>query len=228
MDNQKLIMGIVTSPTLVDRYTACMNTWANDFDNIHFFGGNQTKEEGLVKISEAGEDWNSFFLKQQLGLKYLYEMNSKSDWYGLFSCDNVIYKNNLYELLSKHDETQHIILCQTYGRVINMDGLDFEIFAGGAGFLLSNSLMKKIYPLIDSFNEEWINNYRNGNLFQNCYACGDIAMSFFLKKHLGVNLTHVDGLYSQPPSFYKKVIDNPISFHYIKPHEMKSIYNSFN
>ena len=58
-------IGVMTSINLKERYNACKNTWAVDFENIYFLGGNLSNEDDLVKIDGAGEDWNSAFLKQK-------------------------------------------------------------------------------------------------------------------------------------------------------------------
>ena len=110
---------------------------------------------------------------------------------------------------------------------MSIEGLEFEVFAGGAAFFISNSLMKKIYPLIDEFNIKWLELYTTGNLPESCYACGDVAISFLVKKYFDLKLTHCNKMFSQNPSFYGDVSE-PLSFHYIKPHEMETIYKRFN
>jgi hypothetical protein len=110
---------------------------------------------------------------------------------------------------------------------MSIEGLEFEIFAGGGAFFISNSLMKKIYPLIDDFNKEWLNYYRSGKLPESCYACGDVALSFLVKKYFDLKLSHVEGMYSQNPNFYPSIVENPLTFHYIPAHEMLSIYDKY-
>jgi hypothetical protein len=80
MENQNIAVGVVTSSNLKERYTACKQTWLKDFENTFLFGGNGN-DSSLINFSEAGEDYNSHFLKQQLGLKYMYEHNNSYDWY---------------------------------------------------------------------------------------------------------------------------------------------------
>ena len=72
--NDNLGIGVVTSINLKERYTACKNLWLKDFDNTYLFGGNGN-DENLISIHSAGEDYNSHFLKQQFGLKHMYEDN---------------------------------------------------------------------------------------------------------------------------------------------------------
>jgi len=76
MDN--IGVGVVTSTRLKERYMACKNTWSKDFQNVFFFGG-YLQDDNLISISQAGEDYNSHFLKQQLGFKYMFEKNPNFD-----------------------------------------------------------------------------------------------------------------------------------------------------
>ena len=223
-------IGVMTSINLKERYNACKNTWAVDFENIYFLGGNLSNEDDLVKIDGAGEDWNSAFLKQQLGLKYLFEKNENSDWYCIVGCDNVLFEANLSSYLESYDPKSDIIFCEIYGGpdgIASINGFKFRSLAGGGGIILSNSLMRKIYPLIDEFNIEWNNLSKNGQLHANCYGCGDIAMAYMTKKYFNLDLSHVDGMYSQPPHSYTNIVKKPISFHYISPHEMDEIYKKY-
>lgn len=220
-------IGVVTSINLKDRYTSCQSSWGKDFDHIYYFGGNNVENTNLIRVPDANEDYNSFFPKQQYALKFMYEKNPEDDWYCVVGCDHVLFKDSISSFLRKQDSSIDTIFCETYNRFEKLDGLDFEVFAGGAGFFLSNSAMKKIYPFIDQFNKEWLDMYINGKLVESCYACGDIAISYMVKKFLNLKLTHGDGMYSQSPSFYSKLIDKPLTFHYIKSYEMESIYKNF-
>lgn len=223
----KISIGIVTSPNLKERYSACQNTWAKDFEHIYFFGGDLCDDKELIRVPGASEDYNSYFPKQQFALRYMFEKNPTDNFYCVIGCDHILFKDNIINHLEQFDSNIDNIFCQTYNRFENMNGLRFEIFAGGGGFFITNSLMKKIYNILDEFNEEWLNSYQNGRLVESCYACGDVAISYLVKKYFNINLSHVDGMYSQSPGFYPNLVNNPLSFHYIQPNEMKSVYEKF-
>ena len=145
-------------------------------------------------------------------------------------CDNVLFEANLSSYLESYDPKSDIIFCEIYGGpdgIASINGFKFRSLAGGGGIILSNSLMRKIYPLIDEFNIEWNNLSKNGQLHANCYGCGDIAMAYMTKKYFNLDLSHVDGMYSQPPHAYTNIVKKPISFHYISPHEMDEIYKKY-
>ena len=248
-------IGVVTSTNLKNRYTACKNTWAKDFKNVFFFGGN-IPDDNLIGIKQAGEDYNSHFLKQQLGFKYMYEHNPNYDWYCMTSCDAMLFKNSTINEIYKFNHNEDILLGQPCGNWTDVpyihevgdqtmdfhgDRNIFKSIAGGGGFFVSNSLMKKCYKIIDKFNNHWTKisgiNYTNS----------DVAFAYMIYKYFNIRITHIPYILSQPPSHFEgaisgdgnskyylnypisllEIIKNPISFHYIKPNEMEEIYNKY-
>jgi hypothetical protein len=232
-------ISLVTSINLKSRYTACKETWVNDFDNIYLFGGN-VPDENLIPLSEAGEDYNSHFLKQQLGLKYIYEDNPNYDWYCVSNCDNVLFKNKIMEELAKYDSKSDILLGQPCGTWTDEPFIHenrnanntFTALAGGACFFISNSLMKKCYDVIDDFNQLWTQNAGS------CYPFSDVAISYMIHKYFNIEPTHSSYMFSQNPLHYESeshlydydvrlLIKTPMTFHYIGPVEMSDIYEKY-
>jgi hypothetical protein len=256
MENDKLSIGLMTSTNLSNRYNACKSTWIKDFDNTYLFGG-YIKDTNLIMIESASEDWNSAFLKQQLGLKYMYEQNPNNDWYNISGCDNVLYKSNIVKYLSNFNPNEDLLIGQAgdvwvdrphlykpdnlnlnnkYYRsktVGNVNGcVSFQMLCGGATFFISRSLMSKLYQHIEQFNIEW------KSISGHYYGSSDLALSYMTKKYCGVDLTHSNYMFSQPPTHYELERDmydydvvecgkNPLSYHYIKPDEMKEIYDRY-
>lgn len=250
--NDNLGIGVMSSVNFKDRYTACKLTWLKDFDNTYIFGGHKSNEvdDNLISIENAGEDWESCFLKQQLGLKHMYEDNPNYDWYSISGCDNVLFKDKLLKELSKYNSNDDLLISQKCGiwtiiPYLHECGVEsdnsFYSIAGGASFFISNSLMKKCYPLIDEFNQYW------KEISGSSYGCADVAIALMVKK-LGFVPVENEYMFSQNPSHYEDVINNensinrqwypnwkelsnkiynPVSFHYIKPFEMKEIYEKY-
>ena len=250
--NDNLGIGVMSSVNFKDRYTACKLTWLKDFDNTYIFGGHKSNEvdDNLISIENAGEDWKSCFLKQQLGLKHMYEDNPNYDWYSISGCDNVLFKDKLLKELSKYNSNDDLLISQKCGiwtiiPYLHECGVEsdnsFYSIAGGASFFISNSLMKKCYPLIDEFNQYW------KEISGSSYGCADVAIALMVKK-LGFVPIENEYMFSQNPSHYEDVINNenssgrkwypnwkelsnkisnPVSFHYIKPFEMKEIYEKY-
>lgn len=248
--NDNLGIGVMSSVNFKERYTACKTTWLKDFDNTFIFGGHDSSklDDNLISIQNAGEDWPSCFLKQQLGLKHMFETNSEFDWYCIVGCDNVMFKTKVLEELSKYDRNTDLFFSQPCGlwsdtpylrEIYNLeDGImTFRAVAGGAGFFISNSLMKKCYPIIDEFNELW------SNISGSNYGCADVGISYMIKKYFNIEMTHILSMLSQSPEHYldesshfwyknyitpvTELIKDPMSLHYIKPTRMKEIYESF-
>lgn len=230
MDN--IGIAVVTSPNLKERYNACVSTWVKDFDHVYLFGGN-IPDENLISIKEAGEDYNSHFLKQQLGLKYIYEDNPNYDWYVLASCDNVLFRDRMMAELKRYNQNDEIYIAQSCGMVDYTDGywknhingicggLTYMAAAGGGGIYISNALMKRSYSIIDEFNDFWKRNAGEA------YPWSDSATLMF-KKYFDINITHSDNIFGQHPTYYDKdIIKDAISFHYIKPNEMQDIYKKY-
>lgn len=250
--NDNLGIGVMSSVNFKDRYTACKLTWLKDFDNTYIFGGHKSNEvdDNLISIENAGEDWESCFLKQQLGLKHMYEDNPNYEWYSISGCDNVLFKDKLLKELSKYNSNDDLLISQKCGiwtiiPYLHECGVEsdnsFYSIAGGASFFISNSLMKKCYPLIDEFNQYW------KEISGSSYGCADVAIALMVKK-LGFVPVENEYMFSQNPSHYEDVINNensinrqwypnwkelsnkiynPVSFHYIKPFEMKEIYEKY-
>lgn len=225
-------IAIITSYKLSERYNACKNTWAKDFDNVFFFGGD-VYDPNIIRLEGLGEDYNSYFPKQQNGLKYMFEKNPNMQWYSVIGCDHIYFKNRLMEKLNQFDSNEDYIIGElhdhvtTVPRKINVDGIEITLISGGGGLFISNSLMKKMYDKIDEFNQYWHDiNY----VTYKCsgYPHGDVALCLMAKKYFNVDTTHLQGLHSQHPNFYPyKDIINPLTFHYIKGSEMNTIYETY-
>jgi hypothetical protein len=251
--NDNLGIGVMSSVNFKERYTACKLTWLKDFNNTYIFGGNNANQvdSNLLSIESAGEDWESCFLKQQLGLKHMYEDNPNYDWYSISGCDNILFKDRLLKELSNYNPNDDFLISQLCGvwtlvpYLHECGGVEndnsFRSIAGGASFFISNSLMKKCYTVIDEFNEYW------KKISGHNYGCADVAIALMVR-YLNVIPTENQYMLSQNPSHYEDVIYNenspgrkwypnwmslsevisyPASLHYIKPFEMEEIYKKY-
>jgi len=257
-ENITVAIGLVTSSNLKHRYNKCLETWLKDFENVFMLGGNGN-DPNLIAL-DAGEDWASTFRKQQFGLKHMWEQNNQFDWYNISTCDNILFKDRVHNFLSEYDPSKDLVIGQagdvwvdnpylykpdqlnlnykchrskTFPDVPN--AVTFQMLCGGASFFISNSLMSKLYNFIDTFDVEWTKMMGFGT---HNYGCSDLALSYMIKKYCGVNLTHSDYMFSQPPLHYISdhdeydydVLNNiksAMSFHYIKPDEMETIYEEY-
>lgn len=255
--NDNLGIGIMSSVNFKDRYTACKLTWLKDFDNSYIFGGHNANEvdNNLISIEGAGENWESCFLKQQLGLKHMYDDNPNYDWYSISGCDNILFKDKLLKELSNYNSNDDLLISQKCGiwtvtPYLHECGVEndnsFYSIAGGASFFISNSLMKKCYTVIDEFNEYW--NDISKSPIGRFYGCADVALALMINKYFNIRVTENKYMLSQNVSHYEdvihnenstdrkwypnwkslsEIISNPVSLHYIKPFEMEEIYKKY-
>ena len=182
----------------------------------------------------------------------MYNDNDSYDWYCMTSCDAILFKDSTIRELSKYNKNEDIVLCQpggvwSYNPIREVHGGDlvgddrFRAIAGGGGFFISNSLMKKCYPIIDDFNKHW------STISGNYYPYSDVAFSYMINKYFNIKLTHLYYILSQSPSHYESAIignsdtkwyqnyeislsdclKTPMSFHYIKPDQMEYVYKKY-
>lgn len=227
-------IGIMTAPVLEKRYTACIKTWVQDFNHIYLFGGYASQNE-LISLGNIGEDYKSAFLKQQLGLKYMYNNNPNADWYSIVGCDTIVFKDRLIAELSKFDSTQDLFV-GTYYKPYSIDDIDFVSLHGGPGFYLSNSLMKKIMAIMDDFNIYWYNKSQTGELSNVDYSSSDTALSYMVKKYFNIDFTPIRLLFGDVAALNEwesqqvhPVLDEnkPIALHYIKAERIAEYYQKY-
>jgi len=235
MINQTTIsVGIMTAPSLYLRYRECIKTWVQDFQYIYLFGGFKSNDE-LISLGNIGENYKSAFLKQQMGLRFMYKINPNSDWYSIVGCDTILFKERLVAELSNFNPCEEFFI-GTYYNEFSIENINFTSIHGGPGFYISNSLMKKIIPMIDEFNIEWFNKSQAGKLNGIDYSQSDLAISFMIKKYFNINFTQIPFLFGDVSIFdeleSKKELDimvkeKPIGLHYVKASRMNDYYKKY-
>lgn len=192
-----------------DRYYNIINTWAKNKQYI-FCSDHNDQENNIYQFSD-NDSYDSGQEKQINCIKFLPERMLDFDWY--FFCDNDTFVNTK---LLEHQITQsntEEILCQA----INTWPVDFTMFypSGGAGFLMSKSILHYLKDKIEHNNVIW----------------GDVSVGLNIKKH-GIKIKHSNLLKSQPPDYYNIALSDVhkyLSFHYIKDEvTMTDLYNRCN
>ena len=235
MNNEATIsVGIMTAPSLYLRYRECIKTWVQDFEYIYLFGGFKSNNE-LISLGNIGENYKSAFLKQQMGLRFMYKINPNSDWYSIVGCDTILFKERLTSELSNFNPCEDLFI-GTYYNEFSIENINFISIHGGPGFYISNSLMKKIIPMIDEFNIEWYNKSQSGNLNGIDYSQSDLALSFMIKKYFNINFTPIRLLFGDvsifdelesKKGFSNLVEEKPNGLHYVKASKMNYYYQRY-
>ena len=122
-------------------------------------GGKKQKKMDLVDenkyiyLKDVKNDYNSAAYKQNLGLKYIYE-NYNVDF--VFTCGTDTYINieNLLLYISQFDKDQNLYI-GGHGdyRMVGNDTIYYH--SGGSGFILTNSVLSRIYYDLYNIQNEW-------------------------------------------------------------------------
>ncbi|MBO4704771.1 MAG: hypothetical protein J5647_03425 [Spirochaetaceae bacterium] len=237
MDNisvEDIVLLVFTSAkNLHERALSVQNTWLKNFPNGYLIGGYcKDKKLKMINIDNAGEDYLSATYKQYIGLKIMYEKFPNAKWFYITGCDAYVYSNNLCSMLSKYDSSKDYFI-GGHCRYSNIDGTKVFFPAGGPGFCLSSSLVKKLIPKIDFI----LSDFSNYKVFKNG-SC-DVSLAYYLMKFFSIKVTVVPGFYHYPPYKYpgetwqsedgseitESVVSKPIAFHCIKIREMYRLYS---
>ncbi len=223
-----ITVGVMSAPSLKDRYTACKYTWLNNFKNYNIYCGSTNQDDTCTTLP-CGDDYDSAVPKQFLGLKHMYE-NYKTDWYIFVGCDTYIYHNKLKEVLSKYDSNKSLYIggkkhAGDFQELYSSDTPCKYFISGGPGIILSRKLVEKIYYILNECTEIWVNGLAEFNSKAHP-ASGDVAMAYILWKKFNIFATLLnDGFYHCPPKDYNE-LKEPVCFHYITPEMMPHLYKN--
>jgi Fringe-like len=178
--------------TTVEKYRQqiikIMETWGKDAPEVLFFVGDQPDYEpasclkeykNIIHLPGVGDDYNSAGMKQNLGLKYIYEKENP-DFVFVCGTDTFLRIDALRRFLSFFDSTKEICIGGHQDtRVIGKEELEF--FYGGAGFVLTNATLAKLYPFLQTMYMDWTNLCTDSNAEDLIPAC-DCCIAWYVKK----------------------------------------------
>lgn len=189
---------ILHSQIYSDRKKALLDTWLKGQHYI-FYGDYQSDTPKVIKVS----DDKTYHSNEEKFINIFNRLpESDHDWIMFIDDDTFVNVKKLRKELSSID--RGVI----HGQRINTWQIDKSLYylSGGAGILIHRDLYKKY--------KGKLNNYRTG------YS--DVSLGLFMRE-LRIPFVGSDLFYSQPPSFYaqdeqciKHLVNNSISFHYIK------------
>jgi len=188
---------ILHSQKSSQRFENISKTWGQDIDFLFY---SDHSSLNTIKVTDRN-DYASAEIKQINIINDLPKEYLNYDWY-LFCDDDTFINTSL--LLSKINtfDTEEVI-----GQVIQCWQPDTTLsyLSGGAGFLMSNKILKSIKGRIPNYNSGY----------------SDVTMGLFYREN-NIKIKHSELFMSQNPGFYN-VDDNNISkfisFHYIKDYE---------
>jgi len=192
-----LAIGVMTSPNLKERYTACKNTWVKDFNNVFLLGGEfaSQADPSLVSIKGAGEDYS-----QPCGLwtdqPYVREIQSESESNGLIW--RSVSGGAGFFLSRSLMKKCYSIIDEFNDHWLKISGATWH------GDIAISYMLKKYFDI-------------------NCTHL--IYLLSQPPSHFEDPSNH--HWYAHYPISILEVIKSPMVFHYIKPNEMFDIYEKY-
>jgi len=204
----KILYVILHTCTRPDRYDGVVNSWGKDVDFL-FYADCDDKSKKIIKVSNDST-YSSNEPKHVNVIKYLIENDYQYEWF--FFCDDDTFVNtkNLENSLDSFNKEK------INGNVIKTWTTDpqLEYCSGGAGYLIHNSIVKKLSESISVRNTGY----------------SDVTVGVCAKE-LNIKFENYVGFNSQDPKHHnldKTAIKDMFTFHYIKSEEMGEFYQLIN
>ncbi|KAF2014824.1 glycosyltransferase family 31 protein [Aaosphaeria arxii CBS 175.79] len=174
-----------------------------------------------IKYSAAG--WKLDRFKFLPMVDKAYEVNPKAKWYVFVESDVYFFWDTLFRLLDQHDHTEPHYMGSPVA------GSNDRYFAyGGAGFVLSSGLMKRLLPPKPSGGveklshryEQWVKEDR----------CGDAVLAYAILNSTGTRLEALYPTFSGDELKHLKIDRDRwcvplLSVHRLNPEQMESLWN---
>jgi hypothetical protein len=181
------IFGCVTKPKFKNEILKINETWGKRCEELglkvlFFLGEEKTDlidDKKYIYLKNVGNDYESASYKQNLGFKFIYE-NFEFDY--IYTCGTDTYLNvdNLLVYLDTLDKAKYLYI-GGHGdfRKIGDDYIYFHF--GGGGITLTNSIIQKLYPKLDTIDNEWKQICISKNVNDLIPAC-DVLLAYYINK----------------------------------------------
>jgi hypothetical protein len=234
------LMASCINEKYINQLNAVSKTWAAKIPNgikLYYLAGNTPCvlpeiKPNYLNLPAVGEDYNSAFSKQFLGLKTLVRL-SPSKFYFIGGTDNYVVWNRLISLLESLNPNNEIYLGD--GGFTTVLGKQLYFISGGGGIILSHATASRLADAAVEILEQWpviaalSLNERNENFL--LPAC-DVAIAYYLKQwgiepiinpyfyrfnHLGLNDARKNGAAEVGINID---LEKMITCHYMTPEDM--------
>jgi len=185
----KLIFNIFACGTIKkykDEILKINETWGKIAEElgikILFFLGEEPTDlidkDKYIYLKDVDNTYSSAAHKQYLGLKYIYE-NYNTEF--IFTCGTDTYPNikKLLLYINKFNKNDLLYIGGDDGiRYINNEKIIYH--SGGAGFLITNTLLSKLYSNISIIQNQWelLCNSNDNYLIDAC----DVSIAYYINK----------------------------------------------
>jgi hypothetical protein len=181
------IFGCATKPKFKNEILKINETWGKRCEELgvkvlFFLGEEKTDlidDKKYIYLKNVGNDYESASYKQNLGFKYIYE---HFDFDYIYTCGTDTYLNidKLLQYLDTLDKTKDLYI-GGHGdfRKIGDDYIYFHF--GGGGITLTNSIIQKLYPKLDTIDNEWKQICISKNVNDLIPSC-DVLLAYYINK----------------------------------------------
>jgi len=152
---------------------AVANTWGSDFAHVHYFSERGDPRLGIVQVVNDPSKTRAS-AEEMATLKFLADTYPDSPWYYKADDDAYLHVPHLADLASRYDPGKDWYI----GTQLLYDrggGSVQKYCSGGVGYLISNSLMKRIASTLSSAIESCCSDVQVGTLVQRALRAADGA-----------------------------------------------------
>ena len=143
---------------------AIRNTWGSNFAHLHVYSEKDDPGQGIVQVAHDPSKVRAS-AEELAALRHLADTHPDAPWYYKADDDAYLHAARLDRLAAAYDAAQPWYIGQTlwYDRG---DGTNQHYCAGGVGYLISNALMKLLYPRLLDPIESCCSDVHVGKLVQ--------------------------------------------------------------
>jgi hypothetical protein len=221
--SNQVMVGVMSSRSTLGRYVdGPYLEWTKYKENmiVNFYTPSKIPQvEEAIFVDCAEREDNQIIEFSLATFKKMYIDHPQMKWYLKLDDDAVLFPTNFLSRLAALNPSKPVI----GGHLINAT-INENCFSGGAGYFLSNSAMKMLVGHSDECLNQHVSNRSNG-------GPEDVIVTRCIRHLFGDQLAqvHIQEMY---PLSYENTMENvdgfspdgvrpyPVSFHWIKKHEM--------
>lgn len=218
-----------------DRARACVESWLPTFDwwHIHSYAPDP---QGTLPITKVGtrEGPRSCFLKRIMGMAMartyadfnFLDQRLRTDWFHFCSDDNYVWRQNLEDVLIKHDPEAWSLIGGHTNVLKIADGTMVRYPSGGGGYSLSRAALDHFVLNMPAIYEEWIKASNNDDIEDAFigWACARLGIPYYeTPGFYGCN-PGLPGIERRACERGCVAIEKPISFHYMTADQMRTLH----
>jgi hypothetical protein len=185
--NAKLVICIYACPTIpkykkqIEKVTQTWGKIAKSFGiEVLFFLGEEESEfvgPEFVYLPGVKNDYKSASFKQNLGLKYIHD-NYNAEFVLVCGTDTYVNIRNIMLFLKEFTGVEKSYI-GGHDEIRVMNGHQFVFHDGGAGFIITGTLLADLYPQLTTMYENWsVICMKNG--MPDLADCCDVCLPFFI------------------------------------------------